>query len=151
MFHLARRFFAHLRATVLSDDERAEVLSVLSPELADLFFGMCHGDQRHAYEVYRGVGAEPCLAEAALLHDIGKTGTPCSGFVRALITVITFVGVPVHGSWARYRDHGTLGADLLEASGADAVAIAFTRHHPGPRPDSVDSRAWNLLERADRQ
>ena len=146
--HLIKRFFGYFAASPLTPSERAEVADLLSPELASLFFGMQHQDQRHAYQVYVRSGGGH-LAQAALLHDVGKSATRIGPFQRALATVCHALHLPKRDNWTVYLDHGRLGADMLAHAGGDALAVAFTRHHPGPVPAGVDPDDWAALSVAD--
>lgn len=146
--HLVKRFFGYLTASDLSEAEREEVATLLSTELATLFFGMQQQDQRHSYEVYRRSGGGPST-QAALLHDVGKSLAPIGPIRRSLATVCSVLHIPTKGTWRMYLDHGAIGADLLARSGADALAVAFTRHHPGPPPAGVDPGVWKTLSDAD--
>lgn len=150
MIHLVKRFFGHLRAAALGPDEVDQVSLVLAGPLADLFWAMGVADQRHAFEVYLRTGSDPDLAETALLHDVGKTRAPRGSVIRSLVTVLVACRVPVTGSWAVYRDHALIGADMLAVAGASAFTVAFTRTHPGPPTPGVDPDAWERLAAADR-
>jgi len=150
VIHLIKRFFGHLRAEPLRRDEVDEVSRLLSGPLADLFWGMGVADQRHAFEVYRRTGSDPQLAETALLHDVGKTDAPRGSVSRAVVTVLVACRIPVFGSWAVYRDHARIGADMLTGAGASTFTVAFTRTHPGVPVPGVDADAWERLAAADR-
>lgn len=149
MRHLFRRFFGHIRAKPLTDAEAEVVRECLSDPLAKLFFKMVPADQRHAFDVYQRSGSDATIGVAALLHDIGKTAGPGGAFARSLATAASTVGLPLTASWATYRDHGEVGAKMLEAAGADAFAIAFTRGHPGRPPAGISTEAWERLAAAD--
>jgi hypothetical protein len=146
--HLVKRFFGYLVAHPLTDEERAEIAGMLPTPLATLFFGMQPQDQRHAYEVYLRSGGGH-LTQAALLHDVGKSVARIGPISRSLATLSAGISLPVRGNWVLYLDHGRIGADLLEQSGADALAVAFTRHHPGPTPPGIDQADWQTLTEAD--
>jgi hypothetical protein len=146
--HLIKRFFGYLVAQPLTVEERAEVAGLLPTALATLFFRMQPQDQRHSYDVYlRSGGAQ--LTQAALLHDVGKSVSKIGPISRSLATFSQAVNLRVHGDWRLYLDHGRIGADLLEQSGADTLAVAFTRHHPGPAPTGIDPSDWHTLADAD--
>jgi predicted HD phosphohydrolase len=149
MPHLLRRFVGHLRAKPLTEVEAGEVRERLGERLAELFFTMVPGDQRHAFDVYRRSGADEVVGVAALMHDVGKTVAPSGAIARSLATVASALGLPLRGSWATYRDHAAIGATMLEEAGADTFAIAFTRGHPGIPPAGIDAEAWERLASAD--
>lgn len=123
---------------------------VLSESLADLFFIMTVADQRHAFDVHVRTGSDPLLAETALMHDIGKVAAPIGPVSRSLVTVLAACHVPVAGSWAIYRDHAPIGAEMLAATGASDFTVTFTRTHPGPAPQALDAESWRRLAAADR-
>ena len=74
--HLIRRFYGFVTARPLGPREQAEVVGLLTPEEAELFWSQHPADQRHAIEVaHRTLRSRPgsrTLARAGLLHDIGK-------------------------------------------------------------------------------
>ncbi len=124
---------------------------MLLPEpLADLFFTMTVADQRHAFDVYLRTGGDPRLAEAALMHDIGKVAAPIGPLTRSFATVLAACHVPLTGSWAIYRDHGPIGAEMLAAVGASDFTVTFTRTHPDPPPAGINTDSWERLAQADR-
>ena len=147
--HLTRRFFGFLFAKPLTPLEQQEVREILKPELARAFFAQRPEDQRHALDVQRRVGRTRNLAEAALLHDVGKTDSNLGALSRALATVWGGFDLPTSGAWSSYLNHGPLGAERLEALGATDLAIVFAQSHPGPTPKGVDPDQWQLLEDAD--
>ena len=150
MFHLVRRFFGYVLARPLSPSEQQQVQSALSPQLCELFFSQAPQDQRHAIQVLERVSSnDPALAEAALLHDIGKRGLRIGAVERSLATVAGATSMPMPERWRRYLDHGAAGGDLLESAGAGNLAIAFARFHPGPVPEGIDDEVWALLTAAD--
>ena len=150
VIHLIKRFVGHLAATPLTPVEAEQVSLTLSESLADLFFTMTVADQRHAFDVYVRTGSDPQLAETALMHDIGKVAAPIGPISRSLVTVLSACHVPVEGSWAIYRDHGPIGAEMLAATGASEFTVTFTRTHPGPAPEGLDAELWMRLASADR-
>ena len=149
MPHLVRRFFGFLTARPLSPREQIFVSDSISSDLRRLFYTQRIEDQRHAVDVASRVANDPDLIEAALMHDIGKTAVHLGAIERSLATMWSMASLPIWGEWLSYRDHGPIGADLLEAHGAGALAVSFTRHHPGERPDSCNRAHWISLEKAD--
>jgi hypothetical protein len=146
--HLVRRFLGFLTARPLTPSEQQHVRLLLRPPLARAFFAQRYEDQRHAFEVQQR-SASDASWEAALLHDIGKTESDLGAVSRSLATLWHGLGLPTSNRWATYIDHGALGADALTQLDASELAIAFTRHHPGPAPDGIDPDVWRALEEAD--
>jgi hypothetical protein len=149
LIHLVRRFVGFVVARPLSPVEQAEVHDALEPDLRRLFFAQPVPDQRHALDVARRAGGGPERVEAALLHDVGKTGCGLGAVGRSLATLWSFSGLPIWGSWRTYLEHGEIGAQLLETAGASDLTVAFTRQHPGPVPGGVDIDDWRALTAAD--
>lgn len=149
VLHLARRFFGHVRAKPLTDDEAEAVRDRLDEQLASLFFTMVVPDQRHAFDVYERSGPDNSIAVAALMHDIGKSAAPLGAMARAFATLGSAIHIPLRGAWAMYRDHAAIGAAMLQEAGADPFAIAFAKGHPGAPPEGVDADAWWRLAAAD--
>jgi hypothetical protein len=122
---------------------------MLDPPLARAFFAQRFEDQRHAFAVRESVAGHDQLYEAALLHDVGKTASGLGAVPRSLATIWNRIGLPTRGRWYKYLNHGEIGARELESIGADDLAVAFARIHPGSAPSGVDPESWHLLERAD--
>jgi len=130
----------------MSDDDHAEARSVLPGSLHALFVRMSVRDQRHSMEVlHRLAGAsrvDPILAQAALLHDVGKAGASLGVPGRTLLVLGQALGaigvverLPLIGPRvARYRRHPETGADLLAEAGADARLVEIVREHQARRP-----------------
>lgn len=151
--HLARRFFAVLRARPLRPAEQAAVARRLRPEERHLFWQQCPADQRHGLECSRAVLAR-CpdridLARAALLHDVGKGRAPLGVAARTLATALAACRLPTPGRLGAYMDHGPTGAAALEAAGAEPVVVCFARHHHTSRPEGIATADWEVLCRAD--
>jgi putative nucleotidyltransferase with HDIG domain len=149
MFHLVRRFFGFLTARPLTPIEQAFVRDSLTAELRRLFYEQRVEDQRHAIDVASLVESDPDLIEAALLHDIGKTRAHLGAIERSLATIWIATSLPIWGDWLLYREHGPIGAELLEAHGAGDLAVSFARYHPGEPPASCNRSRWIALENAD--
>lgn len=151
--HLARRFFGVLGAAPLGPAEQDEVARLLRPAEQGLFWGQPSADRRHGFESARAVlAAAPDradLARAALLHDVGKRRSALGPLGRALATSLGAARLPLRGRFAAYRDHAAAGARDLEAAGAEALVVAFARHHHGGRPEAISPAVWEALCRAD--
>ena len=149
MLHLARRFFGFLTARPLGPREQIFVSDSISPDLRRLFYTQRFEDQRHAVDVASRVANRPDLIEAALMHDIGKTKVQIGAIERSLATMWFMTSLPIWGEWLSYRDHGRIGAGILESRGAGTLAVLFARYHPGDPPQSCNHAHWIALERAD--
>jgi hypothetical protein len=128
----------------------------------ELFQHMSPLEQRHALEVLgtlqRQGHSEPALAQAALLHDAGKTGGRIRVWHRVLAVMLQSVAAGMlwqiardePGSW-RYPffvqlRHASRGAHLAMQAGADARAIELIRwHHTPPHQTNLDAQSRALL------
>lgn len=149
MFHLVKRFFGHLTAKPLDAVEYGDVEAVLPADLLRLFDSMPPADQRHSFTVWERVNRREHLTQAALLHDVGKSNGPGGAFHRSLATVAIRLHLPLPDGWKTYRDHGSLGADMLRRVGAEPLAVEFAEFHPGRVPDGTDPDDWQALVDAD--
>lgn len=151
--HLVRRFFAVLGAKALDAAETAEVEHWLTDADNALFWHQDPSDQRHALETARAAGErfpeDRAVIRAALFHDVGKIHSGLGPFRRSLATLAGALRTPMPRRWARYRNHGPLGARDLEAAGAEALVVEFARLHPGAAPAWVDRERWQALLDAD--
>ena len=140
----------------------AVLKAYLSTVQIELFQRMSGSEQRHAFGVLRTVQkeghSEPVLAQAALLHDVGKVG----GRIRLWHRVATVLLQAIHpallhrlalnqaGSW-RYPffvqlHHAQRGADLAAGAGTDSLAMALIRmHHAVPEQSGLDAQGQALL------
>ena len=153
-FHLIRRFFAVLAAGPLTDGEWGEVESWLDrEEEVEIYRQQSVADQRHGWKAARQISAirgdRRDLVRAALLHDVGKRGANLGVIERSLATLFAKLHLPVRGSWRRYLDHASLGADELARLGAGSMVVEFTRHHHGRRPFTIPLEEWDLLKSVD--
>lgn len=127
--------------------------ALLDGPAAAVFFEQADADQRHALLVARRVlvrrPGDRTAARAALLHDVGKRGLGLGAVQRSLATVADLLRLPVPAAYRAYVAHGPIGARHLEAIGADELAVAFARHHPGPPPEGMDPERWNAILEAD--
>lgn len=147
--HLIRRLLEFLFARPLTPKEQQQVRNLLEPELAGVFFAQRPEDQRHAFGVLERVGESRELAEAALLHDVGKIHSDLGALSRSMATLWGGLGLSASGSWSSYLNHGPLGGEMLRELHATDLAVAFSEFHPGYAPPGIDSSQWQLLEDAD--
>ena len=121
-----------------------------------LFEEMSAGDQIHALCVFRAVGmarTPPAdLAQAALLHDVGKAAGRLTIPYRAMIVLLEWVGggllkrlsLAEPTSW-RYPfhihlNHAELGALRCGEAGCSRLAVALVRYHELPLKDAPHDR-----------
>ena len=134
----------------------------LNPAQVRLFRSMSASEQRHAFDVWRtlqGAGhVEAVLAQAALLHDVGKT----KAHVALAPRIVTVLLQAVHpallprlaldkpGHW-RYPffvllHHAVYSSELAAQAGSDALALQLIRwHQTAPGESGLDSTGQALL------
>jgi len=167
-----RQFWGALGSASRPVDE-ALLGAYLNTAQIALFRRMSAAEQIHALavlrtlEVEQGTGVETVLAQAALLHDVGKVGGRIRLWHRAAKVVLQALhpalldrlAVDEPRSW-RYPffvllHHAERGADLSAGAGTDAVAVALIRaHHMVPAQSGLDAPGQALLmalQRADEQ
>jgi hypothetical protein len=160
--HRVGQFWRHASAQV-SLAETATAERILGPDLAALFFRLPVNDQRHGLDVLETVTQlepEPSrlLQQAALLHDVGKSGAEFSVIDRSLTVFLAALAprlleavLKTRPAFARryavYADHARIGADRLRAAGATELAGIVAEHH-AVQPASEVTRG---LQRADKR
>lgn len=148
-----RRLWAR-DATIAKETAR----KVLSPAAYALFCALDVGDQLHAWDVWRLLQRRgrpsPDLAQAALLHDVGKAG---AGLTLAHRTVVVLLrrmypaalerlARAEPGSW-RYPfyvqlRHAELGAEACARAGCSPVTVALVHHHEDHTGDALNGIPW---------
>jgi hypothetical protein len=170
------QFFRAIGPRVTPDD-RAWVESVLTtPSQRALFNRMPAADQRHAVAVWRTLRAaghdHPALMQAALLHDVAKSGAGITIFHRVIVVLLEafrpawleWLARDAGGSFphkspnlwrrpfARYLEHPVIGADWAEAAGCHPLAVSLIRRHQlpvSPSSGTLEDRLLVLLQAAD--
>jgi putative nucleotidyltransferase with HDIG domain len=137
--------------------DHEEAMEHLDPELRRLFLGMSVRDQRHSLRVlHRLQAADPnlprrrpsLLAQAALLHDVGKAETPLGIPGRSLVVLAGATGtlgllqrVPRLGlRVARYLRHPEIGARMLIDAGAPGALAEIVAEHQARAPRHPETR-----------
>jgi len=152
----ARQVRDHVRARV-SEAERAEVVTWLSPAELALFDAMHVADRRHGLDVVARLGAEgatdPDLLIAGLLHDCAKGDT-------GVLPRIAFSLGERYGAWiwraagmvpgssaalGRLRVHAEASAALAATAGCSPATVELIRHQDAP----IDPIAGEQLRLAD--
>lgn len=125
----------------MSEQERAELATLMTPRLLALFDSMPRPDQRHGLDVAAalrraGFGTDRELLLAGLLHDAGK-GRSVRLWHRVTWSlgqrygrrVVALAGaVPgARGVFARLDRHAELSADLAAAAGAPMRTVELIR------------------------
>jgi hypothetical protein len=166
------QFWAGLRARV-TPEETALARRILGPRAASLFGAMPVDAQRHSLDVLASLGAaaqaEPELAVAALLHDVGKVAAARRGlglWLRGPLVLLEALLPGVAAAWAvndpragwRYvlyvqTNHPAIGATWAAAAGCGELACWLIAHHQ-QRLDCVEAAAPRrallaALQRAD--
>ena len=168
-FYRSSQFFKAIGARVTEDD-RALVESVLTnPAQRTLFYRMPTADQRHAVALLRTLRAEGCdhpaLMQAALLHDVAKSGAGITVFHRVAVVLLQairpawlarLVCDAEQSFWrrpfARYADHPAVGASWAEAADCHPMAVSIIRRHQSsvsPSSDALEDQLLRLLQAAD--
>jgi Cas3, HD domain len=158
--HRVGQFWRHASARV-SPAEFADAQRILEPDLVSLFARLPINDQRHGLDVLQTVNhleAAPgrLLQQAALLHDVGKSGAEFSVIDRSLAVFLQALSPRLLSGllrarpafarrYAAYADHARVGAERLRAAGAIELAAIVAEHH-APHPASDVTRR---LQRAD--
>jgi hypothetical protein len=154
LLHLVRRFFGWWRASRPDPETQLWIGALLDPAAARLFWEQPVQDQAHAAAVGAFVARRrperSDLIGAALLHDVGKAAARLGPVRRSIATVLGGLRLPMTRRLTAYRNHGSIGAGMLEQVNAPTIAIAFARDHGNARaPDGVAASDWTLLREAD--
>jgi putative nucleotidyltransferase with HDIG domain len=134
--HMVARFFTSLGQHPPSDEGRAWVRSVLSPQEWALWERSDNPDKRHSIAVARrfaSVRPEATNAElaGAILHDIGKLECDLGTFGRVAATIVG----PRGERFRAYHDHEEIGAEMVAAIGGDPATVQLIRGEGPAYPD----------------
>jgi len=139
------QFFMRLGACLTLEDT-GPAREILPDAAWKLFMAMPRGDRWHGLCVYRRLcrdrdSISRDLAQAALLHDVGKASARLTLVHRSLIVLLGRMAPDVlaqlsasdERGW-RYpfhvhRHHDVLGAALCEGAGCSARTVHLVRHH----------------------
>ncbi len=140
----------------------APLTDYLNAAQMELFQSMTVAEQKHAVAVLRTLQqaghCEKMLAQAALLHDVGKAGGRIKLWHR-VVTVLLQATCPMFllrlavdnpCSW-RYPFfvqlyHAERGAEMAAKAGTPPIAVALIRwHHALPSESALDTREKALL------
>jgi hypothetical protein len=152
----ARQFRAHVRARV-APDERAGLVTWLSPSQLAMFDSMHVADRRHGLDVVATLRAqrvtEPDVLVAGLLHDAGKDQTGV--WARVIFSLGQAYGRWIWGAAGvvpslrrdleRLRTHGETSARLAAKAGCSVRTVELIRHQDQPR----DTEFGEILRLAD--
>jgi hypothetical protein len=189
-YYRSSQFFKAVGAAIdaamgarVTEDECVLVKSVLTaPAQRALFDRMPAADRRHAVALLNTLRAggheHPALMQAALLHDVAKSGAGITIFHRVAVVLLrafrpTWLqwlardadqGLPPHGGvslwrrpFARYVNHPSIGARWAEEAGCHPMAVSLIRRHQslvsasGDASDVLEDRLLRLLQAADDQ
>lgn len=168
-YYRSSQFFKAIGARVTGAD-RALVESVLTtPAQRALFDRMPAADQRHAVALLHTLRAEghdhPALMQAALFHDVAKSGAGITVFHRVIVVLLQAFR-PAWLAWlvrdaeqslwrrpfAHYVEHPAIGARWAEGAGCLPMAVSMIRRHQSPvspSSDTLEDQLLRLLQAAD--
>jgi hypothetical protein len=124
---------------------------------------MVRGDQRHGLDVFHALRAaghkDRTLLEAALLHDVGKSGVRLTILHRVAIVLLDAAapallerladqGKGWRAPFAAHVQHARIGAELALSAGCTPDTVALIRDHHTPAHNDERLAA---LQRADRE
>lgn len=118
----------------------------LAPRLLDLFRQMNRDEQLHSLAVLRDVlaqGDTPAeLAEATLLHDVGKSRYPIGVWQKTFAVIIRAIVPDAYYRWSKgnplnllerpfvvYEQHPVWSADMLRKAGASETVCWLVGEH----------------------
>jgi hypothetical protein len=160
--HRVGQFWRHSSARV-SAAELQRAKDILGPQLSGFFMELPVNDRRHGLDVLATIdrnlpGAPRLLQQAALLHDMGKSGARLSVVERSAVVLLGALSqrglqaaLRARPSLGRrfeiYREHSRIGAARLERAGAAELA-AIVREHHDAHPQLEMTSALQLADHA---
>ncbi len=139
----------------LARPDDAWALARLAPPEAELYRQLSVPERAHAIEVARCVlrrrpEASAALVRAALLHDVGKLGSPHHVVWRVLTHLLPEPDLPprprlrgLAGARQARQHHAAYGAELIRRAGGGAdVADLVERHHDPTEPGDAADLRW---------
>lgn len=166
MMTAAIRFRQGLRALLAftAPIDRDLAAAHLSPALLALFEQLSRGEQQHSLNVLRDVLAQgqtpPTLAQAALLHDVGKARYRLAVWQKTLAVLIHKFAPAWFMRWSAgdpdqwwmrpfvvYVQHPAWGAKLIASAGASESVVWLVEHHADSPVQWRDHPLLPLLQR----
>jgi putative nucleotidyltransferase with HDIG domain len=175
LLYRLRQFGWELRARPLTQEESAEIRSILNAAEYALFWRYALSDQRHGYNVMcllRENGhTDTDLLKAALLHDVGKTRANLRVWDRSFVILGQKFLPERAAAWSvnhngeaeamdgRYKafivkaKHAEWGAEMATGAGCSPRTINLIRRHQDTLSDvaSEEDELLRLLQWADDQ
>jgi len=171
-YYRSSQFFKAVGARVTDEDRALAELVLATPAQRALFDRMPAADQRHAVGMVRTLRAEgqrhPALMQAALLHDVAKSGAGITIFHRVAVVLLQSFrpawlvwlvrdderssASPWRRPFIRYVEHPAIGARWAEKAGCLPMAVSLIRRHQlpvSPSSDVVEDQLLRLLKAAD--
>jgi putative nucleotidyltransferase with HDIG domain len=159
MPYRVRQFVRGLTAPVIHIDY-ALAREHLDREEMALFQRLPAHEKRHALDTARTIEEfqvghnKDVLIKAALLHDIGKSGSGI-GIVRKSVMVLMdryFSSISRNLSkrikmFGIYYNHPDIGANMLESIGTDVQVVQLVRYHQSAGMDDIEG--LDYLKKAD--
>jgi len=143
--HRVRQFV--WRLVTIRPPEDTEAQQVLPAEALALFRRMSAGDQQHSLQVLAALRRDGAwsseIAQAALLHDVGKSQVRLTLAHRVSVVLLETLSPRLLGrlaapNGARWRHpfyvhvhHAKIGAALCAQAGCSPVTVALVRAHQG--------------------
>lgn len=143
--------------------DRLLVARQLSGQMVPLYYGMSRGDRSHARSVLRALCWQglvpPALAQAALLHDVGKASARLTLIHRVVFVLLTawarslserLASSPTscwrHAFYVQWH-HAELGASRCAQAGCSPLVVELVRRHEPTEPTTgLSQKACDMLQ-----